>query len=105
MSSSGGSYISLTPARRMIADWMHFCRHLPMVIAERRMRLGPVVQARKQCLARPSWAAIFLKAFSIVAARRPELRRAYRSFPWPHLYEHCRSLGLFSVERIVDGEA
>jgi len=44
--------------------------------------------------------AIFLKTFSLVAARRPELRRTYRTFPWAHLYEHNRSLGLVTVERI-----
>src|SRR5205085_5705327 len=105
MSSAFGRYVPLTPARRMIADWMHFCRHLPMVVAERRMRLGPVVEARKQCEWRPSWVAIFLKAFSVVAARRAELRRSYHSFPWPHLYEHSRSLGLITVERMEAGEA
>jgi hypothetical protein len=104
MSSAFGRYVPLTPARRMIADWMHFCRHLPMVVAERRMRLRPLVEARNQCCSRPSWVAIFLKAFSAVAARRPELRRSYRSFPWPHLYEHSRSLGLITVERMEAGE-
>jgi hypothetical protein len=88
----------------MVADWMYFCRALPMVVAERRMCLAPLVEARRQCAPRPSWVAIFLKTFGIVAARRPELRRAYRSFPWPHLYEHHRSLGLVSVERVVGGE-
>jgi hypothetical protein len=45
-----------------------------------------------------------LKSFSLVAGRRSELRRTYRSFPWPHLYEHSRSLGLVTVERIEDEE-
>ena len=41
---------------------------------------------------RPSWCAIFTKAYAIVAARRAQRRRAYLSFPRPHLYEHfCTS--------------
>jgi hypothetical protein len=104
MSSATGRYIRLTPARRMIADWMHFCRQFPGVIAERRMSLAPLVQARRTCLVRPSWVCIFLKAFSVVATRRPELRRSYRVFPWPHLYEHSRSLGLVTIERMEGDE-
>jgi hypothetical protein len=34
-----------------------------------------------------------------VAAERPELRRAYLSFPWPHLYEHVASVATITVER------
>ena len=34
MSSSAGRYVRLTPARRMLADWMYFCRHMPLVVAE-----------------------------------------------------------------------
>lgn len=104
MSSAAGRYISLSPGRRIIADWMYFCRHQPMVIAERRLRLAPVVEARRLCPHRPSWVSIFLKAFSLVAARRPELRQTYRSFPWSHLYEHGRSQALLAVERMQGSE-
>ena len=104
MSTSAGRYVALTPARRMVADWMFFCRHVPVVVAERRMELGAVCRARQLCAARPSWVAIFIKAFALVAARRPELRQTYRSFPWPHLYEHPRSLALVTLERVEGGE-
>jgi hypothetical protein len=104
MSSAAGRRIGLTPARRVIADWMHFCRNFPAVIAERRMALADVVEARRRCAVRPSWTCIFIKAFSVVATRRPELRRSYRSFPWPHLYEHSRSLALVTLERMEQDE-
>src|SRR5262249_50217464 len=33
---------------------------------------------------------IFSKGFAIVASETPELRRAYITLPWPHLYEYPR---------------
>ena len=41
---------------------------------------------------RPSWCAIFTKAYAVVAARYPELRRAYLKFPFPRLYEHLNPM-------------
>ena len=35
--------------------------------------------------------AIFVKAFAVVAAEVPELRRAYMKWPCPHLYEYADS--------------
>lgn len=68
------------------------------------MCLADVVEARNASVIRPGWAAIFTKAFSIVAARRPELRRAYCSYPWAHLYQHPGNVASVIVERTVDGE-
>jgi len=34
-----------------------------------------------------------------VAAARPEFRRAYLSFPWPHLYEHPIAVASIAIER------
>jgi hypothetical protein len=55
--------------------------------------------ARQSAAIRPSWCAIFTKAYALVAAARPELRRAYLPFPWPHLYEHPHSVASIAVER------
>ncbi|WNV91265.1 hypothetical protein [Umezawaea sp. Da 62-37] len=68
------------------------------------MRLGEVVAARTAMRDRVSWCAIFVKAYAIVSARHPELRRAYFSFPWAHLYEHPATAASFSVERTYHGE-
>jgi hypothetical protein len=85
-------------------DFLHFSQQVPAVIAERRMKLAPLVAARQACRPRPMWCAIFLKAFALVSARVPELRRAYLPLPWPRLYEHPRSIGAFSVARRIDDE-
>jgi hypothetical protein len=104
MSSTGKKWIRLSPFRQCIVELMHLARKVPLVTAERRMNLAPLVQARVDAAIRPTWTVIFSKAFALVAARRPELRRAYMSYPWPHLYQHPGSIASIIVERNVDGE-
>jgi hypothetical protein len=78
---------------------MHFAQKVPSVPVQRRMNIAPLLTARAQAVPRPSWCALFTKAYALVAAARPELRRAYLSFPWPHLYEHPTSVASVAVER------
>jgi hypothetical protein len=87
-----------------VADLLHFSRQVPLVTADRRMNLAPLVAARQGLAQRPGWCALFTKAFAVVAARRPELRRAYMPFPWPHVYEHGRSVAAITVERQFENE-
>ena len=58
---------------------MHFAAGVPSIPVQRRMRLGPLVAARSTGDRSP-WAALFTKAFALVAAGVPELRRAYCKF-------------------------
>jgi hypothetical protein len=99
-----GRKLALSLPRRLICDAMHFAHRVPTVPVQRRMNLATVVAARKQAEPRPSWCAIFTKAFGFAAAARPELRRAYQSFPWPHLYEHPISVASIAIERQIDDE-
>jgi hypothetical protein len=100
MGKQVGRRLSLSLPRRIICDLMHFAMKVPTVPVERRMRLGVLAAARKSALEpRPSWAALFTKAYALVARRRPELRRFYLSFPWPHLYEHPASVATLALER------
>lgn len=87
-----------------MVDLMHASRNVPLVALERKMRLAALVTARAAAAPRPSWSAILTKAFALVAARRPELRRAYLPFPWPHLYEHPDSVAAVAVERRIGSE-
>jgi hypothetical protein len=96
---SQGRWLPLTPARRLICDLMHFARKVPTVPVERRMHLAAVAAARQKAEPRPSWCAIFTKALGFVGAARPELRRAYMSFPWAHLYEHPETVASIAFER------
>lgn len=99
MSHPAGVSLPLSLPRRFMCDYLHFARQVPTVPVERRMRLGEVVEARGEVKVRPSWCALFTKAYAIVAARRAPLRRAYLSFPRPHLYQHPINVASLAVER------
>jgi hypothetical protein len=104
MSQPAGRYLPLSLPRRLICDLVHFAHQVPTVPVERRMNLGPLVAARKQAGPRPSWCALFTKAYGFVAAARPELRRAYMTFPFAHLYEHSLNIASVAVERRLGDE-
>jgi hypothetical protein len=95
-----GTYLPLTPGRRWVGDLLHASRHVPLVPFERRMNLSALAAVRSQLEEPPSWCALFTKAYGIVTMRRPELRRAYFTFPRPRLYEHPHSVAAIAVERI-----
>ena len=104
MSVPVGRWVGLSKPRRLIADLLYFSQLVPTVTAERRMGLAALAAARQACPTRPSWCVLFIRAFALVSARRPELRRSYLTFPWPHLYEHPESVATVTVERTWDGE-
>ncbi len=83
---------------------MRLSKSVPLVTAERRMNLSPIIEARKAGPVKPSWTVILSKAFAIVAARRPELRTAYMSYPYSHLHVHPYSIATVIVEREFQGE-
>jgi hypothetical protein len=100
-----GRWRSLSVNRRMIAEMMAECRGMPIITIERQMPLGELVAARNALPDPPSWVALFAKAFALVAAERPELRRAYMPHPWPHFYETAGSVASIAVERDYGGES
>jgi hypothetical protein len=104
MSKQRGRRIALSLPRRLLCDMLHFARKVPTVPVQRRMNLAPVAAARAAAEPRPSWCAVFAKAYALVAAARPELRRDYLAFPWPHVYEHPDSVATVTVERQYDDE-
>lgn len=99
-----GHPIRLSLARRLAIDHLRFAKRVPTVPVQRRMRLGAVIDARRECSQRPSWTAIFVKAFSQVCVEMPELRRAYVAFPYVHLYEYDSITACVAIERDLDGE-
>src|SRR4051812_23414052 len=104
MEEVSGHRLRLSIPRRLVGDLLHAARHAPIVTFERRLDLAPVVAARKALARAPAWSLIFAKAFAAVAARRPELRRAYLPRPWPHLWEADESVASVAVEREYRGE-
>jgi hypothetical protein len=94
-----GRNYPISPFRRLVIDLMHFCQQVPSATVDRRMNLQALLLQRQRCVPRPGWCTLFGKAFAIVAARVPELRRVYLPFPWPRLYEHARNIGTVTVAR------
>ncbi len=104
MAHAPGCWVPMSPARRFIVDLVHFAQKVPLCTMQRTIRLAPVADARGRCTPRPGWCALFLKAYGIVAARRPQLRWAYMPLPWPHFYEHPESVASVTVERRLGDE-
>jgi hypothetical protein len=97
-------HVPLSLSRRLACDAMHFSQKVPLVVLERRMPLAGLAAARDGAQPRPSWFAVFMKAYGLVASRRPELRRSYLTLPWHRLYEHRHSVASLPVERQLGGE-
>jgi hypothetical protein len=104
MHSPSGRRIPLSLPRRFVSDLLHFARKVPSVPVQRRLLLDRVRFARERAAGRPSWCAVFLKAYGLVAAELPELRRAYLPWPWPHLYEHAVNVASVAIGRAYRGE-
>jgi hypothetical protein len=104
MSKKAGRRLPLSPLRRLVGDHQHFCGKVPAATVERPLSLAELRAARQECVPRPSWCAIFLKAMSMVGARHPPFRRAFLPFPWPHLYEHPDNIANFTIERRYQDE-
>ncbi len=100
-----GNCVPLSPARRMAIELLRHAACVPTVPVARTMNLARLSQARERLAARPSWTALFIRAYGLVSQRFPELRRVYIPWPYPHLYEHPHSVCALVVEREWEGEA
>ena len=104
MGEAYGRRVPISLPRRWINDFLHFAQKVPTVPVQRRMNLAALKAAREECDPRPSWVALFAKAYALVAAKRPELRRVYVSFPWAYFYEHPTSVVSIAIERRIADE-
>src|SRR5262245_42531108 len=98
-----GKPIRLSAPRRFVCDLLEAAASVPTIPVQRRIALGALRAARAAHLSRPPWAALFTKAYALVALEMPELRRAYVKLPWAHLYEYPGSVAAFAVEREYEG--
>lgn len=90
--------------RRLIMDLMHASTGVPFVSLRRRLALDALAAARAGSTRPPGWAAIFTKAFCLVAKDEPVLRTMFIGGPWPHFYELPRSVGMIAIARNEGGE-
>jgi hypothetical protein len=99
-----GTKRKISLPRRFIVDLMHASMRVPFISLSRPLDIGPFMAARAKAASPPGWAAVFVKAFAIVAKDEPVLRTLYVKLPWPHLFELPRSIAMVAVARVDDGE-
>jgi hypothetical protein len=99
-----GRRVPLSLPRRFIGDLVYFAQKMPLCTALRTMRLAELADARAGAFPCPGWCALFVRAYGLVAAARPELRWSYVPLPWPHFYEHPHSIASVAVERDYGAE-
>jgi len=99
-----GTKRKISLLRIFIIDLMHASMRVPFISLSRPLDIGPLVAARARAAAAPGWAAMFVKAFAIVARDEPVLRTLYVKLPWPHFFELPRSIAMVAIARVEDGE-
>ena len=99
-----GTVRKITVPRRLVADLMHASMRVPFVSLARPLNIRSLLEARAQVPQPPGWAAIFVKAFALVARDQPVLRTLYVKWPWPAFYELPRSVAMVAIARVEDGQ-
>src|SRR5205085_9179958 len=99
-----GTVRKISIPRRLIADLMHASISVPFVSLTRPLNVRQLIEARALAAEPPGWAAIFVKAFALVAKDQPILRTLYAKWPWPSFYELPRSVAMVAIARVEDGE-
>ncbi len=102
--SMRGTVRKISIPRRLIADLMHASMRVPFVTLTRPLNVGPLLEARALAAQPPGWAAIFVKAFSLVAKEQPVLRTLYAKWPRPGFYELPKNIAMVAIARVEDGE-
>ena len=104
MHESKGSHLAISGPRQFVIDLIHFARQVPSTPVARTVNITALRGPRTGHAARPSWAVLFMKAYALVGADHPPLRRALLQFPWMRLYEHPWMNCALAIERTHDGE-
>src|SRR6185437_3382701 len=99
-----GTKLKISLPRVFILDLMHASMRVPFISLSRPFDIGPLMAARAEAVSPPGWAAMFVKAFAIVAKEEPVLRTLYVKLPWPHFFELPRSVAMVAVARVENGE-
>ncbi|MDD1527149.1 acyltransferase [Bradyrhizobium sp. WBOS7] len=99
-----GTPKTISLRRRLICDLMHASMGVPFVSLSRSLNIRPLLEARARATAPAGWAAMFVKAFALVARDEPILRTVYVKWPWPGLYELPKSVATVAIARVDDGE-
>src|SRR5262245_44927495 len=94
----------LSLARRAIGDFLHVAKKMPIVGVEKRLAVSAVLAARNAAKPRPGWTGLFTKAYAMVVAARPWLRKSYLAYPWERFYLTDKTSADVVVEAQQDQE-
>src|SRR5258708_36424178 len=97
-----GTVRKISIPRRLVADLMHASIRVPFVSLARPLNIRSLIEARAQMARAPGWAAIFVKAFALVAKEQPALRTLFAKCPYARFYALPPSLCLSTVARAED---
>ncbi len=106
MSEAIGQSVRMSAARRFLGDLLHAGMSMPLVTIQKDMNVADLAAARHALAVRPSWCAIFTKAYGKMVAARPDMRRIVLAFPWERMYEYHAASADVTVEvRLGDENA
>ena len=94
----------ISQPRQFLIDLMHASMGVPFVSLSRPLDVRQLAEVRAAAGRTLGWAAIFAKAFALVAKEEPVLRTLYAKWPLPHFYELPRSIGMVAIGRVENGE-
>jgi 2-oxoacid dehydrogenases acyltransferase (catalytic domain) len=94
-----GIRLPVTIGRRVVAEFLHQSRNVPLVTVQRGFAVPGLAKVRASTVPRVSWVALFAKAYALAARRHAALRRSWTTFPFHRIYEHNESVGVVLVER------
>lgn len=97
-------FIPLSLPRRYMADLSHMRLSVPLGTIKRTINIAGLREARQQAAISIPWTILFAKAYGLLAAETPALRRSYVALPWPSLCEADGSVVTIIIERIWQGE-
>lgn len=94
-----GRRLRVPASRRLTSDLLWLNRVVPLCGHDRIFRLQDLASARSKLTDRISWPALFIRAFSLVAQKHPELRQTWYRWPFSHLYQHPVNVASITVHR------
>ncbi|MGB8854482.1 MAG: hypothetical protein WCC69_13045 [Pirellulales bacterium] len=88
-----------TGARGCVSDIATLALRVPLFPVDRVIQLAPLAEARAACSVRIGWAAIFLKAYALVAREMPVLRSWFSGGLFPRLVTVPHTVATLAVNR------
>lgn len=99
-----GKRVPMTNDRRLVCDIVQLASRMPIVPLEKTFDVAELARVRRMVEPKISWAVIMMRAYGLVSAAHPVLRRVYVPLPWQHFLESPESVCMMTINRKVDGQ-